>query len=210
MLEDSARVIRTDKKFLGEERGGSYNNSLFIRLVGKDVIFTNVNFMYCIFDGAYLRNCNFQSCDFTGCRFINSNLVGSSFSGCKFNYATFEKTLVDTDIMINSCPSEENLKLKFARSLRINYQQLGDAKAANKAISIELKATESHLYKAWSSKESYYRRKYKGFNRLTTFGEWLEFKTLDFIWGNGESTYKLIRAVLLVLLHCLMCINLEV
>jgi hypothetical protein len=44
MLEDSARVIRTDKKFLGEERGGSYNNSLFIRLVGKDVIFTNVNF----------------------------------------------------------------------------------------------------------------------------------------------------------------------
>ena len=47
--------------------------------------------------------------------------------------------------------------MRFARTLRMNYQQLGDARAANKAIEIE--ATEIHLHKAWSSKQSYYRSK---------------------------------------------------
>ncbi|PKG59147.1 pentapeptide repeat-containing protein [Shewanella sp. GutDb-MelDb] len=199
MLEDSQRETLTDKKFTDEESGESYVNKLFTRLVAKDVVFRNVDFKYCIFDAAYLRNCKFESCDFTGCRFLNSNLLGSAFSGCSFDYATFEKTQVDTDILLTSCPRTENLKLKFARSLRTNYQQLGDAKAANKAISIELKATEDHLYKAWASKEPYYRKKYKGLARITLFTEWVEFKFLDFIWGNGESAYKLFRAVFLVL-----------
>ncbi|MGF1718343.1 pentapeptide repeat-containing protein [Photobacterium chitinilyticum] len=200
MLDDSQRETLTDKMFKGEEADSGYSNKFFIRLVGLRIVFRNVDFKYCIFDAAYLRNCTFESCDFTGCRFINSNLVGSAFNGCKFDYATFEKTQIDTDILQSGCPGSENLKLKFARSLRTNYQQLGDAKAANKAISIELNATEDHLYKAWISKESYYRNKYKGVVRATLFAEWLEFKLLDFIWGNGESAYKLFRAVFLVLL----------
>ncbi|ELF1354384.1 pentapeptide repeat-containing protein [Vibrio cholerae] len=200
MLDDSPRKILTDKMFKQEEVGSIYSNTLFLRLVGLRVVFKNVNFKYCIFDSAYMRYCSFESCDFTGCRFINSNLVGSAFNGCKFDYATFEKTQIDTDILESGCPGSENLKLKFARSLRTNYQQLGDAKAANKAISIELQATEVHLYKAWRSKESYYRKKYKGVGRVSIFMEWLEFKLLDFIWGNGESTCKLFRAALLVLL----------
>ncbi|MGR5280219.1 pentapeptide repeat-containing protein [Photobacterium damselae] len=204
MLDDSQRKTLTDKMFKEEEVGSGYSNTLFVRLVGLRIVFKNVDFKYCTFDAAYLRNCIFETCDFTGCRFINSNLVGSAFNGCKFDYATFEKTQIDTDILKSGCPSSENLKLKFARSLRINYQQLGDAKAANKAISIELKATEDHLHKAWSSKESYYRKKYKGFVRASLFVEWLEFKLLDFIWGNGESAYKLFRAVFLVLLSITM------
>lgn len=200
MLETSQRTTHTDKMFKEKEVNTGYPNTLFVRLVGLRIVFTNVDFKYCIFDAAYLRKCTFESCDFTGCRFINSNLVGSSFNGCKFDYATFEKTQIDTDILQSGCPSAENLKLKFARSLRMNYQQLGDAKAANKAISIELRATEDHLYKAWNSPESYYRNKYKGFVRASVFVEWLEFKLLDFVWGNGESAYKLFRAVFLVLI----------
>jgi hypothetical protein len=84
--------------------------------------------------------------------------------------------------------------------LRLNYQQLGDAISANKAISIELQATEDHLHKAWRSKESYYRKKYKGLGRLKVFLEWIDFKLLDLVWGNGESTWKLLRAVLMILL----------
>lgn len=200
MLKHSGREKLTDKKidsFLKEEK---FINKLFERLVALKVEFKNVGFRYCIFDAAYLRNCTFKDCDFTGCRFINSNLVGCSFDGCKFDYASFDKTHVDNDILDVGCPGPENLKLKFARSLRMNYQQIGDAKSANKAISIELQATEEHLCKAWKSKESYYRQKYKGLDRVKTFGEWLEFKLLDLIWGNGESTWKLFRAVLMVLL----------
>ena len=53
--------------------------------------------------------------------------------------------------------------MKFARTLRMNYQQLGFAESVNKAIQIELQATEIHLYKAWRSNEAYYRKKYAGF-----------------------------------------------
>ena len=199
MIKDSGRVELSDKKFEEDVDGDSYINRLFVRLVAKKVRFSNIDFRYCIFDAAYLRNCTFDSCDFTGCRFINSNLHGTSFNGCKFDYATFDKSFIDSDILDSGCPGPENLRLKFARTLRINYQQIGDAKSANKAINIELHATEDHLYKSWKSKESYYRHKYKGLKRLCAFSEWLEFKTLDLIWGNGESTWKLFRAVLAVL-----------
>lgn len=200
MLKDSGREKLSDKKLDSPISGERFINKLFERLVALKVEFKNIDFRYCIFDAAYLRNCSFEGCDFTGCRFINSNLAGCSFNGCTFDYASFDKTLVDNDILEVGCPGPENLKLKFARSLRINYQQIGDAKSANKAISIELQATEDHLHKAWKSKESYYRNKYKGFERVKTYGEWLEFKLLDLIWGNGESSWKLCRAILVVLL----------
>jgi len=195
MLTDSGRETHSDKKIENQIVNEQFLNTLFIRLVAKNADLKNIDFRYCIFDTAYLRNCKFEDCDFTGCKFINSNLSGSSFSGCKFDYATFEKTFIDDDILDVGCPGAENLKLKFARSLRTNYQQIGDAKAVNKAINIELRATEEHLRKAWSSKESYYRKKYRGLNRLKISLEWLQFKTLDLVWGNGESTWKLFRAV---------------
>jgi len=199
-MKDSGREKLSDKKFDSPVSGKKFINKLFERLVAKNIEFENVDFRYCIFDAAYIRNCSFKDCDFTGCRFVNCNLTGSSFNGCKFDYATFDKTFIDNDILEVGCPGPENLKLKFARSLRLNYQQIGDSKSANKAISIELQATEDHLHKAWKSKESYYRKKYKGINRFKIFGGWLEFKLLDLIWGNGESTWKLFRAVLVVLL----------
>ena len=197
MIKDSGREKLSDKRFNSAAAKDKFINKLFERLVALDIEFKNVNFSYCIFDAAYIRNCSFQECNFTGCRFLNCNLMGSSFSGCKFEYATFDKTQIDNDILKNGCPGPDNLKLKFARSLRLNYQQIGDSKSANKAI--ELQATKEHLYKAWKSKESYYRKKYKGLDRLKMFGEWLEFKALDLIWGNGESAFKLCRAVIVIL-----------
>lgn len=197
---DSGREKLTDKKFdspvISEER---FINKLFERVVAKGITFKNINFSYCIFDAAYLRGCTFEGCTFIGCRFVNSNLTGSSFNACIFDYATFEKTYIDNDVLTLSCPTRENIKLKFARSLRINYQQLGDAQSANKAINIELKASEEHLYKCWMSRERYYRKKYRGLDHVKAFLEWLSFKALDYIWGNGESALKLFRAVVAVM-----------
>lgn len=200
ILKDSGRVKLTDKKFDTAVSDDKFINTLFERLVALKITFKNVDFRYCIFDTAYLRNCSFEDCDFTGSKFVNSNLAGCSFNGCKFDYVTFDKTHIDNDILNVGCPGPENLKLKFARSLRLNYQQIGDANSANKAINIELQATEDHLHKSWQSKESYYRKKYKDLNRVKAWGEWLEFKLLDLIWGNGESTWKLCRSVLMVCL----------
>jgi len=200
MLTDSHRIHEMDKKFDNDVENAKFINHLFVRLVAKGRRFVNVDFKYSIFDTSYLRNCVFDSCDFTGCRFVGTNFYGSGFTGCKFEYSTFERTLIDNDILDTGCPGPENLKMKFARTLRVNYQQIGDARSANKAIQVELKATEIHLHKAWSSNESYYRKKYPKWMRLKSFVEWFQFKVLDYIWGNGESTLKLIRSTAVILL----------
>ncbi|NCE91525.1 pentapeptide repeat-containing protein [Pseudomonas sp. L13] len=171
---------------------------VYVRLNAKKIKFTNVSFQHSVFDGCYFNNCSFDSCDFTGCRFIGCNLHQSSFAGCKFDYAVFERCQIDDDILEREAPREENLQMRFARSLRMNFQQIGDAKAVNRAISLELEATSSYLRKSWSSSESYYRTKYKGWKKVPQFFKWLEFKILDVIWGNGENTLKLLRAIIAV------------
>lgn len=175
-----------------------YAFKVYIRLNAKKQSFKNVNFQHSIFDTCYFNKCIFDSCDFTGCRFVGCNLHQSAFSGCKFEYAVFERCQIDDDILEREAPQRENLKMRFARTLRMNFQQIGDAKAVNKAISLELVATESYLKKSWSSSETYYREKYPGWKRVPQFFKWLEFRVLDAIWGNGESTLKLLRTILVI------------
>ncbi|MBS0041246.1 pentapeptide repeat-containing protein [Shewanella sp. M16] len=175
-----------------------YAFKIYIRLNAKKMRFENISFQHCIFESCYFNNCVFDSCDFTGCKFIGSNLHQSAFSGCKFEYATFERCQLDDDILVGEAPKEENLKMRFARSLRMNFQQIGDAKAVNKAISLELDATEKYLKKSWSSSENYYKNKYVGWKKIVQFIKWLEFKALDMIWGNGENIFKLLRTIIIV------------
>lgn len=172
----------------------------FVKLNAMERRFKNVNFEHCTFDSCYFKKCTFDSCTFTGCRFISCNLHQSSFVGCDFRYATFDKTHLDTDILEREAPLEENLRMHFARNLRMNFQQVGDAKAVNKAISLELETTKVYLLKSWFSNETYYRKKYAGFKKAAQFFRWLEFIALDFIWGNGESVLKLLRSLLLIIL----------
>lgn len=200
LRENVSRKIVTDyyvpKKVSNEPKNFAY--TVFIRLNAKKIRFENVNFMHCIFDNCYLNHCVFDTCDFTGCRFLGSNLHQSAFRGCKFDFATFERSQIDDDILMSEAPKEENLRMRFARSLRMNYQQIGDAKAVNKAISLELQATSIYLYKSWRSGETYYKEKYPGLlNGIVQFKRWLEFWLLDFVWGNGESIWKLLRLILL-------------
>ena len=90
--------------------------------------------------------------------------------------------------------------MRFARSLRMNYSQIGDAKAVNAAITVELEATETYLRKSWQLEETYYKLKYPGKKALKQFARWVQFKTLDVVWGNGESIVKLLRSLLLCII----------
>ena len=201
MLVDSRKTLITDQRFASDESNSRFSNHVFIRLVAMGRTFTKVDFKYTVFDDCYLRNCQFDSCDFTGCRFVNTQLPGAKFSGCKFDYATFEKTLIDARVLDTECPGLENLKMRFARSLRTNFQQLGDAEAVNKAMRVELTATEIHLKKAWQSNKFYYRSHHPGaLSHILAFLQWMKFKALDFIWGNGENLFRLVRFVLILLL----------
>lgn len=179
------------------------SNGVYIRLtIGpKHIKLSHVNFKYSVFDSCYMKNTVFESCDFTGCRFIGSNLVGSSFNGCTFDYVIFERTFVDDDILqtqFYSYDYSENIQQKFARSLRVNYQQIGDVKSANKAIMIEIEATRKHLWHLISS--PFFLKKYPGiFNFIKNLIRFLTYEFLHLIWGNGESLKKLLFTTVFLL-----------
>ncbi len=204
-MKSSNRVHIIDQYFDFDIEQENYSNHLFLRVAAKGKSFKDVDFRYTIFDTCYFRKCKFVSCDFVGCRFVGTSMVGSLFCGCKFDYTFFERTLIDSSILDVGCPGFDNVKLRFARALRSNYQSLGDLESVKKAFKVELAATESHLYKAWKSGESYYREKYKGWTRIAVFFRWLKFKVFDFIWGNGESARKLAGTVFLICLCMALC-----
>ncbi len=199
-LRPSGRNAISDRAIGRDLDGESLRNCQFERLVATKKRFKDCDFSFSQFESAYLRNCSFDSCKFVGCKFVNSNLRGCRFEGCTFDYAEFSQTQIDPDILDVGLPGHENLQQKMARTLRVNFQQIGDTVSANKAIRVELSATRVHLFKAWRSRESYYRKKYVGLNRLSAFFEWLSFVLLDVFWGNGESAFKLLRSLALFIL----------
>jgi uncharacterized protein YjbI with pentapeptide repeats len=199
-LTDSHRVEYKDKAVRIDVADSNWSNLQLVRLVAIRKRFKKVDFSNSTFDACYLPSCSFDSCNFTGVKFSSTNLHGAKFTGCNFDYATFARTIIDDVILTDNCPTYENQKMRFARSLRTNYQQIGDAAAANHAIRVELDATEIHLHKAWSSNDRYYRTKYPGFlNRVVRFLPWIKFKLLDYVWGNGQSILALLRTVFVLI-----------
>ncbi len=197
---NSKRKLVVDSVFIENEISKDYSNHIFQRLTAVRKRFDRVDFRYAVFDGGYLRDCHFDSCDFTGAKFISSNFHGTKFCGCRFEYAVFERTNIGIEILDTESPRYENLKMRFARTLRLNYQQLGDVKGVNKAMELELEAWCIHLRKALTSDEEYYRKKYHGYLWFKTLIEYMYFIFGNFVWGNGESAKKLLRAVFLILI----------
>ena len=199
LFNSSGRIVCSDQAVARHLENETLNNRQFVRLVAYEKRFVGCNFRNSTFEACYLRKCTFDSCDFSGCHFDRCQLPGTSFQGCKFDYATFQRTMIEPEILRTGCPGFENLQMRFARSLRINYQDIGDSDAVNEAILVELAATGVHLRKAVFSRESYYRNKYRGFKRLAITAELAKFKALDLIWGNGEKVVRLIGALFFVL-----------
>ena len=180
------------------------------RVFAVRVAFVDVNFKQCDFLRCYFRNCRFIRCDFTGANFKESNFRGAQFEECNFRYTTWEKTFLD-EYFLNTClPSEENLARDLARSLRVNFSQIGNYEAVNKAASIEVSLAGQHLYNAAYSRQSYYRAKYKGWSRLVHAMSNARWKSLDLLWGNGESIFRVAisgLAVIIIVAVCLMQVH---
>lgn len=189
----SSQSIKIDKYYFYKIKGNNFSLHLFTRAVGKNIYFEEVDFSKTYFDNSYIRDCRFIRCNFEGAKFTNCNLQGCHFEDCKFDYAIFEKTFVDDEIF-ECAPKLNNLKYKFARSLKLNYASIGDYIKASKAVKIELEATKKHLYDTWTLNDDYHRNKYSGIRkRSEQFWKWIKVTLLDLIWGNGESLWRLIR-----------------
>lgn len=186
------------KEFLGGSaspvvEGHDFEKTRFSFVAAKQTHFRQVSFMFCVFEDCYFRDCRFEDCDFTGAVFRNSTLRGSTFDGCKFPYCRFSHTLISHAILERNMPGFENVALELARSLRVNFSQLGDSVGVNVAVSAELEATRVHFYKAAWSPEAYYRKKHAGLGRVRAIGAYAWFRVQDTIWGHGESLWKLGR-----------------
>lgn len=145
-LKEHKKTVIENKEFCGEVQNEELSAKEFIRVFAVGVAFIDVNFKQCDFSECYFRNCRFIRCDFTGANIKESNLRGSQFEKCKFQYTTWEKTLLDEHFLDICLPSEENLARDLARSLRVNFSQIGNYEAVNKAASIEVNLTGQHLY----------------------------------------------------------------
>ncbi len=199
-LRDNRKEKIEDKEFSAALRDEDLSRKELTRVFAVDQTFTGVSFKQCVFASCYFRNCKFIRCDFTGASIKESNFKGAQFEECSFKYTTWEKTWLDERFLDTCLPSEENLARDLARSLRVNFGQIGNYEAVNKAASIEVKLTGQHLYNAAYSRQSYYRAKYKGLARVTHALQHLRWKSLDLLWGNGESIFRVIVSGLVVVL----------
>ena len=62
----------------------------------------------------------------------------------------------------------------------------------NRAASIEVALTGSHLFNAAYSKQSHYRNKHKGWDRIRQGLYHARWKFFDLLWGNGESVVRIL------------------
>ena len=198
-LQEHKKAVIENKEFRGEVRGEDLSMREFSRVFAVGVTFVDISFKQCDFSRCYIRNCRFTRCDFTGAKIKESNLRGSQFEECNFRYTIWEKVFLDEHFLDTCLPSEENLARDLARNLRVNFSQIGNYEAVNKAASIEVSLTGQHLYNAAYSRQSYYRAKYKGWSRLVQAMGHARWKALDLLWGNGESIVRVAMSGLAVI-----------
>lgn len=191
-LLDHSKPLIEDKEFASDVSKEDLTQKALRRVFAVSKTFVDVRFKQTEISQCYFRNCRFIRCDFTGANISRSNFRGSQYEECKFHYSTWEHTHLDEEFLDNCLPSEENLARDLVRTLRVNFTHIGNYPAVNKAASIEVALTGLHLFNAAYSKQSYYRSKYKGWNRFAHCARHLKWKALDLLWGNGESLFRVI------------------
>lgn len=199
-LKDNKKPKLEDAEFTADASSEDFTRHHMVRVFAVGRVFTKVSFKQTNFLECYFRNCRFIGCDFTGAFIKETNLRGSQFENCTFRYTTWEKSHLDDDFLDRCLPSEENLARDLVRSLRVNFSEIGNYEAVNRAASIEVRLTGQHLYKAAYSNESYYRSKYKGWPRFTHAVQHARWKALDLLWGNGESIIRIIFSCFVAIL----------
>lgn len=193
------KSINIDDVYL-EHQKNPYKNAVYKRVnCKKKIRIRGISFEHSFFNSCTMRNVVFEECSFVNCRFINCDFKDSYFNNCDFRYSQFNNTFVDIDI-IKTSPREHNLKAKFLRSLRVNFQQLGMKKKEEIIIKEEIKSQKEFLKSSWSSQDDYYKEKYRGIKRLYKFIEWTTFVVNDIIWGAGESIKKCITSTIFFLI----------
>jgi hypothetical protein len=173
--------------------------SSLVRLAMKGAKVKNGDFLQCVFDEVYARHALFENVNFSGSYFKNCNFSNSTFYHCDLSFCKFEKCDLPYKSIMSCLPSEPNIRRELARSLKVNYQGLGNKKIADIFLDIEIEANEQELMAIFKSSETYYKQRYDWGQRFSSLFEWGWLKAAGLVWGYGHRILRLIISYLVLM-----------
>lgn len=171
--------------------------SSFIRLGMKEAVFKDCSFTQSNFEDSYFRKAVFKNVRFTGSSFRFCNFDKASFQACDFRYCNFFHCKLPKDEIISCLPPEPNLRRDLARNLRANYEMIGDKKAADTFLDIEIQAYEDELKAIFFSKTEYYKNHYNLLAQIQAGAKFLVSKFSGMVWGYGHRVGRLVLSYFL-------------
>lgn len=163
--------------------------------------FIRCKFQQCVFIECYFRYAELQYIDFTGCKFIKCNFGSTKIENSTFMYASFEQCYIKYDILKFNFPLiENNLTWKLCLNMERECLNIGDASDADKYFWAAKNAADRNLKDIILLRNTYERDRYNIINQCKAFYRLVLSKLNRFVWGYGESIYKLIRSSFLVII----------
>lgn len=182
-------------------RDKSLLRSRFIRCGFKEAQLEGCELNHSKFYECYFRKTCFRRVSFVGCEFKDCRFDEAEFDNCQLDNAEFSNCSITYDQIQPCLPQRQNILWRLARNLRVNAQNRGESEDARRFLLAELRASEIHNFKkafAWT--EPYYRRKYRGVDRIIGGWNWAVSKISSFCWGHGELPSRVLRLAALVAL----------
>lgn len=167
--------------------GKTLKHALFVDVGFKDATLTNIDFSYSVFVRCYFRNATLSGCKFVGCRFESCDFPGVKLYGSDLSYSQWSQTGVSTAQILANLPERPNQAHALLESLRANSLARAESVSARQYLFESMKRSREHRYRIAFSRDSYYRRKYRGLKRVEGFCRWLGMCVDRFGWGYGES-----------------------
>lgn len=200
VTQEYQKVEVRNREFHDSVVNADLSKGIYAHVYAVRIKFERVNFEKSSWTNCYFRNCQFIDCDFTGCNFKESSFKGSEFKNCNLRYTFWDKTLIDESILDSCRRAEENLTRDIVRALRVNFAQLGNQDAVNKAILMEIELTGAHMLNIAKSKQEYYRRKTERstvFQRLLFWLHYIWWLFVEVLCGFGERPERVFIWIML-------------
>lgn len=167
--------------------GKTLKHALFVDVGFKDAKLTEIDFSYSIFVRCYFRNATLSGCKFIGARFESCDFPGVTLYQTDLSYSQWSMTGISPREILANLPEKPNQAHALLESLRANALARAESLSARRYLFESMKRSREHHYRIAFSRDSYYRRKYRGTRRFSGFVRWLGMCIDRFGWGYGES-----------------------
>jgi len=181
-----------------------FSNQRLEDVNGKQVRYERCSFFGSIIERGYFHDAKFVSCQFTGTRFVNSIFRSASFEDCDFSYADFSRCVLPVPQILANLPAQPNVRWELLHNVRANARSLGDTQHEAEIIKHEIN-TELEHWRAICARQSGYYQKYTRSERLFACARRWRLLTERYVWGHGESLWRLAISTFALLVFLSIC-----